>query len=154
CGRSAAAYEALIRLAEAVGAPVVDLGGRHNFPNTHWAAATGPHWQRLAEADVVLSIDARDPYWAMARTGVAARDFAWVPRPDAKVFVLSGSALLERAPLHRSPALWDRATLLPADSALALPRLAEMVTDLLAGHEARAGDEDRAARIAALQAAA
>lgn len=150
-GRTAAGYAALIRLAETLGAPVVDLGGRHNFPNTHWADAAGPHWQRLAEADVVLSIDARDPYWSLARTDVAGRDFTWVPGPDATVFVLSGSALLERAPLHRSPALWDRAAaLLPADSALALPRLAEIVAELVRGTDSAARDE----RIAALKAAA
>ncbi len=131
-GRSEAAYHALITLAERLGAGVVDLGARHNFPNTHWADATGRHHAALAEADVVLAVDVRDPYFALGRTDVAERDFAWLPRPDARVFVLSGAALVERAPVDRSAAAWDRIeAVLTGDATLALPRLAQMVTELV-----------------------
>lgn len=151
-GRTATAFAALITLAEALGAPVADLGGRLNFPNTHWANLPGLHWARLAEADVVLAVDVRDLYWALARTDVVHRSFGWVPNPDAQIFALSGTALLERPPVQRSAAAWDRITaFLPADSAVALPRLVAMVHELAASS---AVAERRDARVAALKDAA
>lgn len=153
-GRSPAAFAALVDLAGSLGAPVVDLGARHSFPNTHWADVSGPHWDLLAAADVVLSIEPRDPYFALARTDVINRDFEWVPRPDARVFVLDATTLLERAPIHRAPGVWDRVdVVLPADSSVALPRLAEIVAELLSGPGLRTGDlaEARSARIAEMR---
>ncbi|GAA1501857.1 thiamine pyrophosphate-binding protein [Dactylosporangium maewongense] len=130
-GRSEAAYRALVALAERLGAGVVDLGARHNFPNTHWADRTQHHHADVAEADVILAVDVRDPYFALGRTDVANRDFAWLPRPGARVFVLSGAALIERAPLDRAAAAWDRVeAVLTGDAAVALPRLAEIVAEL------------------------
>lgn len=153
-GRSREAFEALVELAESLGAPVVDSGARHSFPNTHWADVSGPHWDLLAAADVVLSIDPRDPYFSLARTDVANRDFGWIPRPDARVFLLAGAAPAERSPVQRAPGVWDRVSaVLPADSSVALPRLAAMVAELLAAPGARTGEpaELRSGRIAGMR---
>ena len=151
-GRSEAAYRALVAIAEQLGAAVVDLGGRHNFPNTHWADATQRHHAAVAEADAVLAVDVRDPYFALGRTDVARRDFTWLLRPGARVFVLSGAALLERAPVDRSAAVWDRVeAVLTGDSALALPRLAQLVAELATDPAVR---ERAAARTRELRAAA
>ena len=52
-------FQALIALAEAVGAPVIDTGVRHAFPTTHPLAAMHvPGF--LDEADVVLALDVED----------------------------------------------------------------------------------------------
>lgn len=58
-GEDPAAFAALVALAEALGAPVVDTGVRHAFPTTHPLAATGID-DVLAEADVVLALDVED----------------------------------------------------------------------------------------------
>jgi thiamine pyrophosphate-dependent acetolactate synthase large subunit-like protein len=151
-GRSEAAYNALIALAETLGCGVVDLGGRLNFPNNHWADLPGSHYKALAAADVVLTVDVRDPYWALGRTDVTNRGFTWVPNADARVFVLSGSSLLERAPTDRDAAVWDRVErVIVADAAIALPRIAAIVSGL--STQPAAQPELRDERIAALKAA-
>ncbi|HEY4276996.1 MAG TPA: thiamine pyrophosphate-dependent enzyme [Conexibacter sp.] len=58
-GEEPAAFAALVALAEALGAPVIDTGVRHAFPTTHPLAGT--HVEGLlAEADVVLALDVED----------------------------------------------------------------------------------------------
>lgn len=59
-GRHRETAPALAELAELLGAPVVDAGGRLNLPNVH------PHWRRsrqtLRGADCVLFLDVRDTF--------------------------------------------------------------------------------------------
>ncbi|MFI6350216.1 thiamine pyrophosphate-binding protein [Streptomyces sp. NPDC050560] len=58
-GESQESFAALVELAEALGAPVVDTGVRHAFPTTHPLAAM--HMEGvIAEADVVLALDVED----------------------------------------------------------------------------------------------
>ncbi len=52
----------LIELAEALNAPVVNQGGRMNFPNTHSLNQTGRAVQLLGQADVVLGLELSD-FW-------------------------------------------------------------------------------------------
>src|SRR5689334_1783940 len=60
CARTPNGMKLLVELAELLQAPVVDQGGRNNFPNTH-------HLRRpatvIAQADVVLGLELTD-FWA------------------------------------------------------------------------------------------
>jgi thiamine pyrophosphate-dependent acetolactate synthase large subunit-like protein len=58
-GETREGFAALVELAEAVGAAVVDTGVRHAFPTTHPLAATHVE-EVLAEADVLLALDVED----------------------------------------------------------------------------------------------
>jgi thiamine pyrophosphate-dependent acetolactate synthase large subunit-like protein len=58
-GESSPAFEALVELAEILGAPVVDSGVRHAFPTSHPLAALHVDGI-LDEADVVLALDVED----------------------------------------------------------------------------------------------
>ena len=53
-------FHRLIVLAERLGAAVVDLNSRLNFPNTHPLCLTGS--DILRKADVILTLDVRDLY--------------------------------------------------------------------------------------------
>lgn len=64
-GRTRSGFEALVRLAEAFDVPVVDLGARHNFPTGHRLDATPAASVVLAEADLVLALDPRDPLYGV-----------------------------------------------------------------------------------------
>ncbi|MBI2371655.1 MAG: hypothetical protein HYV08_15730 [Deltaproteobacteria bacterium] len=59
-GRNSKAAEALVRLAELLGAAVLDKGARYNFPSTHPLDLSGADRELLAEADVVLALDMSD----------------------------------------------------------------------------------------------
>src|SRR5665811_460431 len=58
-GRHHESVAALVELAELLAAPVVDQNGRMNFPNTHplFRLDRGV----LADADLLLALDVRDP---------------------------------------------------------------------------------------------
>jgi acetolactate synthase-1/2/3 large subunit len=58
-GRDPEGYEALVELAEALGAPVYDVGSRLNFPGRH-PLNFSMHKDVFRDADVVLSLDTRD----------------------------------------------------------------------------------------------
>lgn len=65
-GASSVAYGALGRLADLVGCPVVDLGARHNISNSHELDGTDVAASLIAQADVILSLDPRDPMMGLA----------------------------------------------------------------------------------------
>jgi acetolactate synthase I/II/III large subunit len=67
-GYADAAFGALVELAEALGAPVVDAGVRHAFPTGHPLCATGVAGV-LDEADVVLALDVEDLQSPLAGSG-------------------------------------------------------------------------------------
>ena len=125
-GRGAAAFDALRRLAEALAAPVVDLGGRHNFPTTHWADGTLDRDGFLRRADVVLAVDARDLQWATSVSDMAAHSFQSVLAPGAALLSMGLNDLLHTGMFDREP-LVDRAVNAVADSNVALPALVELV---------------------------
>lgn len=59
------AVEALEDLADRWSIPVVDLGGRFNFPNQHPLCLSELREELVAEADLVLALDVRDLYGAL-----------------------------------------------------------------------------------------
>lgn len=125
-GRSQAGYEALVRLAETLQAPVVDLGARHNFPAGHPLDQALRRLDVLADADVVLVLDSRDLEWAITRT--RHEDHASVPAtaPDAKILTIGLTDLMNRGFLNRE-ALLPVTIGLTADTAVVLPALADLV---------------------------
>lgn len=135
-GRSEAAYLATIEIAEHLAVPVVDLGGRHSFPNTHWADLTFDRIPLLSSADLVFCVDPRDTTWAT--TTVNQNDRGWndVMAPDARLMVMSLNDLAIRSFIEREAAV-PSDDYVTADSEAALPRLAEMISELPRGPEDR-----------------
>jgi acetolactate synthase I/II/III large subunit len=62
CARSQQGVKLLVELAEALQAPVVDLGGRMNFPMTHPLSQNEARRALVREADVVLLLEVADPW--------------------------------------------------------------------------------------------
>jgi benzoylformate decarboxylase/acetolactate synthase-1/2/3 large subunit len=153
-GRSRTGFDALRRLAEALAAPVVDLGGRHCFPTGHWADCTQDRFGRLADADVVLALDCRDVRWATSRVDHDRRSHTPVLRPDAKLAVITLNDLKHTGFLDLEPTI-SADEYLVADTGTTLPLLASLVADRLPAHRRRI-DERRVwltAHTAALRAA-
>jgi thiamine pyrophosphate-dependent acetolactate synthase large subunit-like protein len=151
-GRSERAYQALIELAEHLAAPVVDLGGRHNFPTGHWADRTGARAEVLAEADVVACLDVRDVRWALSEIDLVTHGSRSLTGPGAQVVVIGLNDLLHTGFLDREAPV-HAVLRLVADTALALPDLVELLRagPAPAGRDAR--HEALAAGAAELRAA-
>ena len=72
-GRAKAAFDALIELAELLAVPVLDQGGRLNFPSLHPLNFTGQDKELLARADLVLAVDVANLYGALGSLSSQAK---------------------------------------------------------------------------------
>jgi thiamine pyrophosphate-dependent acetolactate synthase large subunit-like protein len=66
-GRNNEAVLSLVALADLLSIPVIDLGARLNFPNTHALNLTGSNRELIANADVIMGLDVTDLYGALVR---------------------------------------------------------------------------------------
>ena len=66
-GRNDESVLSLVELADLLSIPVIDLGARLNFPNTHPLSLTGKNKELLGQADVVMGLDVMDLFGALVR---------------------------------------------------------------------------------------
>jgi len=87
----------LVELAEALQAPVIDLGGRMNFPTTHYLSHNGGRRELMREADVVLMLEVGDP-WGQFNTMNDPHKFqAWIASKNVKIIHVSMQDVYIRA---------------------------------------------------------
>lgn len=128
-GRTQAGYDALIELSELLRVPVIDIGGRHSFPNTHPGEGTPRRGELLGEADVVLLLDVRDPGWALCHVDPVDRSARWLISPDCQVVSMSLASLMNRGFLEPQGDLRPGDIEIVADTAVALPALVDLLRD-------------------------
>jgi acetolactate synthase-1/2/3 large subunit len=122
-GRHPGTVTHLIQLAELLAIPVIDCGGRFNFPSSHPLDLTGAAHEVLAQVDVVLALDVLDLFGALGSVDKATRLFQPAIRPETTIihitmgdlFVRSWAADYERLPAVDLP--------IAADTVVALPEL-------------------------------
>ncbi len=87
--RTPAGISRLVELAEALQAPVVDRGGRMNFPNDHYLAQGGRSGRLIREADVILGLELYD-FWGAVNSmrDLVHRETTSRTRSDAKLISL------------------------------------------------------------------
>lgn len=124
-GRTPEAVPALIRLAESLAAPVIDLfeHGRFNFPSTHPLDLTGAAAELLAAADVVLALDVIDLHGALSRTDRLTRRSEPIGRESAQVIHITLSDLAIRSWVTGYQRLAPVDVPILADTAVAVPAL-------------------------------
>jgi thiamine pyrophosphate-dependent acetolactate synthase large subunit-like protein len=155
-GRRPEATAPLCRLAEALAAPLVDLGGeysgRPSVPGAHPLDMTGAHREVIREADVVLALDVTTFLGALGETDRATRTV----RPlneRARVIAVSLDDYAFRSWAHTFQSLAPVDLPIAADAGLILPALLVRVEDHLR-HDGQAAERlARAARLAARHAA-
>ncbi|SNS94440.1 benzoylformate decarboxylase/acetolactate synthase-1/2/3 large subunit [Noviherbaspirillum humi] len=81
----------LVAFAEALNAPVVDLGARMNFPTTHYLNQTDLRAQLTRAADVILMLDVADPWGQLNTVTDPFHETRRNARKDVKVITLSFS---------------------------------------------------------------
>jgi acetolactate synthase-1/2/3 large subunit len=150
-GRNPKSLPALLDLAEALGAPVVDSDGRYAFPSTHPLNLTNGREDALSNADVVLALDVPSLGVPLGPSVRERGNFAPIVSPSCKVIHIT---LLD---LERQSWVSDNMWLLPvhvpiaADTAVALPALLEQVRERLAANKDSARQiQDRRAKVEAI----
>ncbi|MGH2453066.1 MAG: thiamine pyrophosphate-binding protein [bacterium] len=125
-GRTPEAVPALVRLAETLALPVIDLGSRFNFPNTHPLDLTGAEAELLPEADLVLALDVVDIQKATATTDRTSRLARSQLRPDTRIAQISFTDFMVRSWAQEQGRLQAVDLSIAADTSLAIPALADL----------------------------
>ena len=87
--RSQQGVKLLVELAESLGAPVVDLGSRMNFPTTHDLDCTFMKQSLVRDADVILMLELGDPWGNLHSFSDPYKEYRPLYKPDAKIITIS-----------------------------------------------------------------
>ena len=139
----------LIELAELLQCPVVDTGGRSNFPNRHHLCQTGRSGALIAQADLVLGLELNDFFGTLhAFSDRIVRRMRQVSRPDARTISITARQLSPRANFQDFQRYQDVDLVIAADAEETLPSLIEQVRRL-AGADRRSAFEARGKKLEA-----
>ena len=129
----------LVRLAETLQAPVVDMGGRMNFPKTHYLSASAGS---IGRADVIIGMELSD-FWGVVNSfidngddGVGFNEAKI--RPGVKLISINSVELNTKSNYQDLQRFLSVDVSMPADAEATLPALIEAVKTAIA-------DERRAA---------
>jgi thiamine pyrophosphate-dependent acetolactate synthase large subunit-like protein len=89
CVRNQDGVKLMVELAEALQAPVVDLGGRMNFPMTHPLSHNEARRALVREADVVLLLEVFDPWGQFNSVSEPLKESRFVGKKDARIVNIS-----------------------------------------------------------------
>jgi acetolactate synthase I/II/III large subunit len=84
-GRNNDAVLSLVELADLLSIPVIDLGARLNFPNTHALNLTGRNRELVGNADVIMGLDVMDLFGSLVRQDPATHTTAPAIKTGCKV---------------------------------------------------------------------
>ena len=151
-GRSPSAVGPLCRLAEQLGAPLVDLSaesqGRPSVPGHHPLDMSGARHEVVGEADVVLALDVTSFLTALGETDRSTREVRLL-NEGARIIAISLDDYALRSWAHTFQSLVPIDLPIAADAALAVPALLAAVEDRLKRDPRAAERRARADRIGA-----
>ena len=134
-GRDAAALPQLVRLAETLAIPVVDVRARHNFATNHPLNMT--HTDVFEDADLLLALDVRDLERPTTRLESTTRTIQSRLPADC-IFAEIGFSDLELSSWSMDYGRYQETSLsILADTSLAVPALADLVAERIAGDSAK-----------------
>ncbi len=87
----------LVALAESLNVPVVDLGGRMNFPSRHYLCHSDARRTLVREADVVLMLEVYDPWGQFNTMSDPHKEYRRISRADVKIISISMSDVYIRS---------------------------------------------------------
>jgi acetolactate synthase-1/2/3 large subunit len=152
--RTPAGVPALIDLAETLQAPVVDQGGRMNFPSRHPLNHSGAARQLVADADVVLGLELTD-FWgtvSAVRDGLT-RTSRSIAKPGTKLISITALDLATKGNYQDFQRYPEVDVAMAADAEATLPALTEACKRLIAA-DRRSAFQERGKKLAEAHAAA
>ena len=147
--RTPAGLAHLIALAEALQAPVVDLGGRMNFPSRHPLNQSDRNRALVADADVILGLEVADFYGALhTYRDQIERTSRSTTTPNAKLVSINSNDLYIKGNYQDFQRYPEVDLAIAADAEATLPSLTEAVKRLITDDRKRAF-QDRGSRLQA-----
>jgi acetolactate synthase-1/2/3 large subunit len=149
--RTQAGLERLIELAETLQAPVVDAGGRMNFPTRHPLNHTRRRNAVIANADVIIGLEATD-FWGALHSVHNQVHVTTHPiyKSDAKLITITTGDLSIKANYQDFYRYEGVDLAIAADPEATLPSLIEQTKRLITADRKRAF-QDRGAKLASAQ---
>lgn len=118
---------ALIRLAETLGASVVDQGDLFNFPTRHPLNLSDAASDLYKEADVILALNVIHPSSAFSRSDFSTRKPTSIVKPDAKIIDVTLRHYGIKSWGQAYGGMFPTEMVVSADVREVLPALADMV---------------------------
>ena len=139
--RSQAGVDALVALAEALGAAVVDMGGRMNFPNQHPLCHSERRRALVREADVVLLLEVSDPWGQFNSFSDPHKIQRYVAAKGVKIVNLSMQDVYVRSNYQDFQRYMPADLSINGDAQASLPALTEQVQKLMTPERRRVAQE-------------
>jgi len=128
----------LVELAEALQAPVVDLGGRMNFPTTHYLSQTPRRRELVRDADVVLLLEVGTPWGEFNSFNDPHKTQRWIAKNEVKIIHVSMQDVYIRANYQDFQRYQFTDLSINGDAQASLPTLIEEVRKIGKSVSARA----------------
>ena len=147
--RTAAGMALLVELAETLQAPIVDMGGRLNFPTRHPLNQTWRAREEISNADVILGLELAD-FWGAIHSyrDQMERTSRPITKPGAKLISVSSTGLFFKSNYQNFQRYPEVNLDMAADAQATLPSLIEAVKKQLPANR-KSTLQDRGARLAA-----
>ena len=125
--RSQEGMKLLVELAEALNAPVVDIGGRMNFPMNHFLCRSGDRRPLVGQADVALLLEVADPWGQFNTISDPHHEYRRLAKPDVKVIHISLGDTLTKSNYQDMQRFMAADLPITGDAQATLPALIEAV---------------------------
>jgi thiamine pyrophosphate-dependent acetolactate synthase large subunit-like protein len=144
--RTPAGVALLVELAETLGAPVIDQGGRMNFPNTHELSLADRGGNLIRRADVILGLELTD-YWGTVNEFFdnIDRDYGPRTRPGTRLIGIASTELYLKSNYQDFQRYAELDLAIAGDAEATLPSLIEACRALIDTRRQAAIDTRRAA---------
>src|SRR5438034_608464 len=135
----------LQHFAEALNAPVVDLGSRMNFPTTHYLCRSEDGRALIREADAVLMLEVADPWGQLNTISDPQHEYRRIAKPDVKLIHVTLADNLMKSNYQDAQRFCPCDLSISGDAEATLPALTEAVKKEIGGSRksALAGRTDK-----------
>jgi acetolactate synthase-1/2/3 large subunit len=144
--RSQEGMKRLVELAEALNAPVADIGGRLNMPTTHHLCRSEDRRALVGNADVILMLEVADPWGQLFSISDPHHDYRRFAKPDVKVIHISLGDTLTKSNYQDAQRFLPVDLAISGDAQASLPALTEAVKSAV-GLAQRATLADRGSKL-------
>jgi len=125
--RNQEGVNALVKLAESLQAPVVDLGGRMNFPNTHHLCLSDLKRSLVRDADVILMLEVADPWGQVNTLTDPFKTVQSAAKPDVKIITIGMNDVSIRSNYQDFQRFLSVEMAIPGEAQASMPVITEFI---------------------------